>query len=245
MSSVPLAHLESLLQARHLDTTVLRAWLTEARAPAASTGLPALDEALGGGWRRGELSELVGPRSSGCTSAMVQTMAAATARGEIVGLVDALDRFDPVSAAATGLDLSRVLWVRGPSCTAERAKPALLERAVHRAIRAQDLLIRAGGFGLVVLDVADVPAVFLRALPMPTWLRLAHAAEGGHAAGLVVGSTPISRSARGATVRLEGTSRWTGDSPQSRRLWGLEIHASINQARRSGHESPHWMLRAS
>ena len=55
---------------------------------------------LGGGWRRGEVSELVGARSSGRTSVLLATLAAATARGEVVALVDALDRFDPASAAA-------------------------------------------------------------------------------------------------------------------------------------------------
>ncbi|MEZ5318674.1 MAG: hypothetical protein R2752_14845 [Vicinamibacterales bacterium] len=245
MGSAALAHLEGLLQARKLDSTLLRAWLAETGAPVAATGLSALDEALGGGWRRGELSELIGLRSSGRTSTIVQTLAAATTRGEVVGLVDALDRFDPVSAEAAGLDLSRVLWVRGASCTAERARPGVLERAVHQAVRALDLLIRAGGFGVVVLDVADVPALFLRALPSTTWLRLARANEGSRTACVLVGASPISRSARGATVQLEGAARWVGDSPQSRRLGGLQIRASIGQARRSHHASPHWVLRAS
>jgi RecA/RadA recombinase len=84
-----------------------------------STGLGALDAMLGGGWRRGEVSELIGARSTGRTSVLFATLAAATARGDVVGLVDALDRFDPASAAAAGVDLDRVLWVRGPTLTAE------------------------------------------------------------------------------------------------------------------------------
>jgi RecA/RadA recombinase len=88
--------IEGLLRARNLDGTLARPELVPATA---STGLAALDEALGGGWRRGELSELTGPASSGRTSVLVTTLAAATGRGEVVGLIDSIDRFDPAMAA--------------------------------------------------------------------------------------------------------------------------------------------------
>ena len=71
-----------------------------------------LDAALGGGFRRGHLSEITGAASSGRTTIVVQALAAAAARGEAVALVDACDTFDPVSAAARGVDLARLLWVR-------------------------------------------------------------------------------------------------------------------------------------
>ena len=73
--------------------------------PSRPTGVTALDARLGGGFPRGQLSELVGPRSSGRTSLLLQMLAAATARGELVALVDALDMFDVESAAAAGVDL--------------------------------------------------------------------------------------------------------------------------------------------
>src|SRR5262245_35070734 len=58
------------------------------------TGLSALDAGLGGGFPRGQLSELIGVRSSGRTRVLLRMMAAATARGELVALVDALDMLD-------------------------------------------------------------------------------------------------------------------------------------------------------
>lgn len=231
MQSAALARLENLLQTRKLDGTLLRSDGPESSRPTAPTGVGSLDALLGGGWPRGELSELVGGRSSGRTGTMLQSVAAATARGDLVGLIDALDRFDPGSAEAAGVDLKHVLWVRGPACTVESARPGLLDRAVHQAIRAMDLIIRAGGFGLVVLDVADVPALFLRALPATTWMRLARANEGQQAAGVVLASEPVSRSARGVTVRLAGSSEWTGTSAQSRRLAGVRMRVSISGLR--------------
>jgi hypothetical protein len=169
------------------------------------------------------VSELVGARSTGRTSVLWATLAAATARGEVVGLVDAVDRFDPASAAGAGVDLARVLWVRGPNLTVELARPAVIERAVHQAIRALDLIMRAGGFSIVALDVADVPARHLRALPWTTWLRLAHTNEGRDAVCLLVGESAMGKSARGTSVHLQAECRWTGASPQSRRLSGLTV----------------------
>jgi RecA/RadA recombinase len=108
------AALESLLRARKLDVTLIDAPDGCAAPPErhAAAGSVGLDAALGGGFRRGHLSEIVGVPSSGRTSLVVQGMAAATARGEAVALVDTCDTFDPASAASLGLDLARVLWVR-------------------------------------------------------------------------------------------------------------------------------------
>src|SRR6266478_3079906 len=110
------ADLESLLRARQLDRTLTTA-IPQAdprdEHALAPSGISALDARLGGGFPRGQLSELVGPRSSGRTSLVLQMIAEATARGELVGMVDALDMLDVESAAAAGVDLQRLLWVRG------------------------------------------------------------------------------------------------------------------------------------
>ncbi len=224
MKSVAISRLESLLQAKQLDGTLAGARV-DSGARVVSTGLEAFDAILGGGWRRGEVSELIGARSTGRTSLLVQSMASATRRGEIVALIDAVDRFDPRAAVAAGLDLSRVLWVRGAACTIELARPVLIERAVHQAVRAFDLVVRAGGFSIAVLDLADVPARHLRALPWTTWLRLAHVNEGRDTACLLCGEAAMGKSPRGTSVHLEARRHWTGASPQSRRLSGIAVHA--------------------
>src|SRR6478752_8773379 len=155
------ADLESLLRARQLDRTLTTALPEvdprDAHALAPS-GISALDARLGGGFPRGQLSELVGPRSSGRTSLLLQMLAAATARGELVALVDALDMFDVESAAAAGVDLDRVLWIRGHVVPNPGMCRDLNQRAMIQAVRALTLVLQAGNFGVVAFDVAEAPA---------------------------------------------------------------------------------------
>ena len=119
MASLARADLEALLRARKLDRTLTSSYPmpTPAMPPdewvVAATNLASFDARLGGGFPRGQLSELVGRCSSGRTSVLLHTLAAATGRGELVALVDALDMLDVASASAAGVDLERLLWIRG------------------------------------------------------------------------------------------------------------------------------------
>jgi hypothetical protein len=217
------AHLESLLKARKLDVTLthVASWraLDRHQQDLAETGVPALDAALGGGWQRGHLSEVVGGRSSGRTSVMCRALAAATARDELVALVDTNDRFDPLTAASAGLDFSRLLWIRDTG-------------DATRALKAMNLVLQAGGFGLVVLDLADVPDRVVRALPFTTWFRLARIIEGSQTVALLMASEHLGRSSGGATTVLERTGGapaiWAEPgSHRARLLSGIDIRPRV------------------
>jgi recombination protein RecA len=77
-----------------------------------SSGVSELDDVLGGGFPRGSLVELCGPSSSGRTSLAYSLLAEATERQEACAFVDVSDSLDPVSLAAAGVDLPRLLWIR-------------------------------------------------------------------------------------------------------------------------------------
>src|SRR5499427_7956503 len=187
------ADLESLLRARQLDrtlTTIVDARDEMALAP---SGIASLDARLGGGLPRGHVSEIVGARSAGRTSLLLCSMAAATARGELVGLIDALDMFDVESAVAAGVDLDRVLWIRGHVVINPGMCRDLNQRALEQALRAFTLVLQAGKFGLVIFDVAEAPSAALRRLPFTTWLRVQRIVEGSSTVCLLVGSDPMAR----------------------------------------------------
>jgi hypothetical protein len=233
------ADLEALLRTRRLDRTLTTAIPPPDpydEAAIAPTDVTDLDAHLSGGVPRGQLSELVGPRSSGRTSVMLQAMAAATARGELVALVDALDMFDVESAASAGVDLDRLLWVRGHVVTNPGMCRDLNQRALEQTIRALALVLQAGNFGLVVLDVVldvglDVVGNAVRRLPFTTWLRLQRMVEGSQTACLLVGSEPMARSSAGLTLRL--TPRKSGSRLSARLFEGLDLEAHVVRARSS------------
>jgi len=204
-------YLESLLRERKLDHTLA---VRDVAAPDARwvvpTGVTDLDVRLGGGVPRGQLSEIVGPRSSGRLSILVSALAAATARGEAVALIDPLDMFDPVSASAAGIDFPRMLWVRGEASTSARVSLSrdygTLQKSLDRAVKALNIVLQAGGFGVVAVDLAEVAAQTIKRLPYTTWLRLQRVIEGSETACVLIGSEPIARSSGGVSVQLTSDS---------------------------------------
>jgi recombination protein RecA len=138
---------------------------------------------------RGRISEIVGARSSGRTSVLHALLAASTGRGEFAALVDAGDAFDPCSAAAAGVELSRLIWVR----CGGRVEPAM---------RAADLLIQAGGFGVVALDLAEAVPRQLQRIPATAWFRFRRAVETTPTILAVVADRPLAKSCASLAVKL-------------------------------------------
>jgi hypothetical protein len=228
MAKTALAVLESALRAKKLDRTLTTALPPLERTDAASlapTDIAGLDACLRGGLARGQLSEIVGPCSSGRTTVLLSLVAAATRRGEIAAIVDTCDRLDLASAVAAGVALERVLWIRGDAT-------GPIDRALDRAVKALNLVLQAGGFGIVALDAADVPAPALTRLPFTTWMRVQRVVEGSDTACVLVAPEPLARSAGGVTLALAAKTRWGGDSDRSRRVEGLDVAARIVSPRR-------------
>ena len=232
--------LEAMLRARKLDGTLARPGVDEEHGrpslPAGKvlpTGLALLDERLGGGLPRGQMSEVVGPRSSGRATMLCAALAAATGRGELVALVDPLDIFDPPSAAACGVTLDRVLGLRGEGTTMGALPPrekekGPSERLLDRALKAVNLVLQAGGFDLAVLDLSEMPPDAIRRLPFTTWPRLQRVIEGSRTVCLLLGPAPIARSAGGVSIQLASANQgaWS-----ERMFLGLDIQARVVRAR--------------
>ncbi|MEZ5293550.1 MAG: hypothetical protein R2745_20875 [Vicinamibacterales bacterium] len=224
--------MESLLRARKLDRTLT----TSRPSGPPPAGVPfevqALDAYLQGGLPEGQLSEVVGPASSGRTTLVWQWMAAATRRGDTVALVDTFDRFDPASAVACGIDLDRLLWVRGqaisktacavdpvwlPGVRTVEGPGTMVERTLDRALKALNLVLQSGVCQVVVLDMADVPTTALRRIPYTTWLRVQRIIEGSDSTCVLLAPEPLARSAGGITLNVQAPEAAPAVSPQGRR----------------------------
>jgi hypothetical protein len=253
-----------------------------------ASGIPALD-ALTGGLPRGCLTEICGPASCGRTSVMLAALAAVTRRNEYCAVIDASDALDPLSLAAAGVDLDRLLWVRCDENSPRRHRdsektngrkefiannaldqgtigkntpenntngkgaasavpnkphidPALAaeghrfrlklfkqtetgqifktrsdkgngdggfrnrkhsEHRLEQVLRATDLLLESGGFGLIVLDLADVPFEAARRIPLTTWFRFRRAVEHKPTIVLAIEQQPIAGSCSSLLLKLE------------------------------------------
>jgi hypothetical protein len=199
------AQVESALGERLSSTLLLR----EKAAPlTVSTGVAVLDD-LTGGLPRGALSEITGLASSGRTGVMLAAIAGATRRDEACALVDATDSFDPASAAMAGVDLDRLLWVRcseGNHTSLRRNQRRTALGRLEQVLKVTDLLLQGGGFGMVALDLGDIPVASARRVPLTSWFRFRRAVEPTATVLLVIEREPCAKTCASLVVRLQRTA---------------------------------------
>jgi recombination protein RecA len=257
--------------------------------PVANTGIPSIDELLEGGLPLGAITEMVGPECSGRTSLALAFVSQMTRTAKVCAWIDVSNALDPESAAATGVDLSRLLWVRcgvpplantktistdgfalpekylipppikrglhgggfgphprnevkglsdafsgflrpdvtAPRCAEpqHRIKPERKifephpppQMASHRkrvvsgkpwsrleqALRVTDLLLQAGGFSAIVLDMGSIAPEYASRVPLATWFRYRAAAEKSQASILLLTQHACAKSSAGLVLRLQ------------------------------------------
>lgn len=256
--------------------------------PVAPTGVHEVDELLEGGLPIGAITEMAGPESSGRTAIALSFLSHLTHACRVCAWVDVSDALTPESAAAAGIDLSRVLWVRcgvskfepkpsaayrfslpekylipapakkglrgggfgghprsevkglpeavsglfrpdtiAPRCAEpqRRIRPAReafapqaqtgLARAnarisqskpwarIEQALRVTDLLLQAGGFSAIVLDMASIAPEHASRVPLATWFRYRAAAERTQAVFLLLTQHSCAKSSGELLLRFQ------------------------------------------
>jgi len=150
---------------------------------------------------RGMVTEVAGARSSGRTAFVWSAIARATQAGEVCAIVDVASRVDPAAAERAGVDLRRLLWVR-------------CEGRTDAAFRAADMLLHAGGFAIVALDLCDAPERDLRRVPLSYWFRFRRAVEGTPTALLVCSSRPVVGTCAALQIETQReAATWRGELP--------------------------------
>jgi hypothetical protein len=135
-----------------------------------STGLPDIDQTIGGGLPKGAITELIDPRANGGSASFIYALLqAASSAGYFIALIDGRDSFDPGPLGNSRL--RNLLWIR---C-----------RQTMDAIKAADLLLRDGNFALVIVDlVLNAQDDFK--IPQTRWYRLQRLVETAPTACLVL-----------------------------------------------------------
>ena len=204
--------------------------------PPAPTGVADLDALLGGGLPRGQISEVVGAASSGCTRLILSVLAEATRAGEVAAYIDATDCLDPRSAEQAGVVLDRLLWVRCRGAKPQnepRYEPLLKQTRVDQTWQALNLVVSAGGFGVIVLDAGGLPRRKLRQWQGYQWLRPRRAIEHSPTALLLMSEEHLAGSASTLVLELSREkTHWKGAPGVSLLLDGISTSIRLAQQRR-------------
>ncbi len=229
-----------------------------------SCGLAEVDAVLGGGLPLGAITELTGTHSSGRTTLALAVLAGITSdvtrdkitcdvtrQGESCAYVDVSDALNPASAAALGVDLHRLLWVRAaepcvPSTPLPSTPPQPIAYGAQRmrgenklwtrldhALRATDLLLNTGGFRALVLDMGDVPPEQARRVPLATWYRFRLQAEKSRTLFLLITRVACANSCAAVSLHCrQGAIEWQQAAERSPRLLaGLRYRVSVQRHR--------------
>lgn len=181
------------------------------------TGIPQIDSFTQGGLPRGAITEVFGPASSGRTSFMLSALAHASNHEEVCALVDTSNAFDPTSGARAEVNCERLLWIR-------------CDNNLERAFKATDLLLQGGGFGLVLLDLGDVPAKSAKRIISSWWYRFRRTLEATTTALVVIAEDTCVRSCAALSLELRAdTCLWSNDRWEHD--WGRRQAESQSQPR--------------
>jgi hypothetical protein len=167
-----------------------------------STGIASVDAMLGGGVPRSSITEVSGAASTGKTSFTLSTLAKVTQLGNACAWVDVNDALSPESAAAAGVDLRRLLWLR-MSAERRQKKDEKPWSRLDQALRSTDLLLQTGGFAVIVLDMSDVLAQHTMRIPLATWYRFRLAAEHARSALVFLTQSPCASSCAALALRCD------------------------------------------
>jgi hypothetical protein len=188
-------------------------------------GIPAIDRETGG-IPKGALTQICAPVgiTSGRTSLLLSLLAHVTGKEQFCALVDATDCFDPESADAVGVCLSRLLWVR---CIERGMK------AVEQAFKSADILIQNGGFGVIAIDLGNVDEKLIRKIPLTTWFRFARVMEALPTALVILLPYSAAQSCAALTLNLGASAQWSGTDAVShtRLISRVEFNVEVGRTR--------------
>jgi recombination protein RecA len=189
------------------------------------TGMAAIDREAGG-IPKGALTQVCAPAgvTSGRTTLLLSLLAQVTGKEQFCAVVDASDSFDPKSADAIGVGLSRLLWVR---CIERGMK------AIEQSFKAADILIQNGGFGVIAIDLGNVDERLIRKIPLTTWFRFARVMEALPTALVIMLPYSAAQSCAALTLNMGASVEWsgTGATSHTQLISGVNFNVEVGRTR--------------
>src|SRR6202795_3364445 len=108
------------------------------------------------------------------------------------------------------------------------------EAHLGQMLKVTDLLLQSNGFGMIALDLGDVPVQSARRIPLASWFRFRRAIEHTPTALLVLEQQPIAGSCSSVLVRVSGArsqrSRITLSAANSKLSGNLAVGSGLPHA---------------
>lgn len=191
--------------------------LTHENSKLESLELSRLKAFIPNGLQRGILAEITGTESSGKTAISLYILAESICKGETCAYIDLKNQLDLKTFPLRGVTLSQLSWIRCHGNT-------------EHAIRCTDLILHAGGFGIVLLDLCGASSQDLNHIPLSYWFRFRRAIENTPTILLICSEHPQARSCSRYSFEVKPRKfHWTGDAPFAL-LDGLETAATPRKA---------------
>jgi hypothetical protein len=92
------------------------------------------------------------------------------------------------------------------------------EHCLEQVLRSTDLLLESGGFGLIILDLADLPPQSARRIPLTTWFRFRRAVEHKPTILLASEQQPIAGSCSSLLLQLDSQNISDKEIPREEML---------------------------
>jgi hypothetical protein len=117
------------------------------------------------------------------------------------------------------VDFLRLLWVRS-------------NHNLEAALKAADLILHAGGFGLVCLDLAGFSPRLVSRIPISYWHRYRRAIENTPTVFLVLAGQPLARNCASVWLRFERPQPVFSGRRGGRLFRGFRVRSVIEKPER-------------
>lgn len=99
---------------------------------------------------------------------------------------------------------------------------------IEQALRVADLLLQAGGFSAIVLDMGSIAPEYVSRVPLATWFRYRAAAERTQASILLLTQHPCAKSSAELVLHLQAKVTFQAEETV---FAGIEYHVEISRQR--------------